>query len=234
VAIKVPIFEQECNLSILNKIIQTSDGSHTIYVPELDEHYHSIHGAVQESEFIFINNGFEVCEGNPVSILEIGFGTGLNVLLTAVRSMRGSREVNFTSVEKYPLDEMTVRSLNHVEFAGEKGKEIFALIHSSPWNSKTRIINNFNLTKINSDFTKEKPDGQFDLIYFDAFGPDKQPEMWSSKIFSQISDVTNKNGIFVTYSAKGTVKRNLQACGFEVSLLPGPPGKRQMIRAVKI
>ncbi len=218
----------------MNKIIQTSDGSHTIYVPELEEHYHSIHGAVQESEFIFINNGFEACDADPVSILEIGFGTGLNVLLTAVRCLTGIREVNFTSIEKYPLDEVTVRSLNHFEYAGERGKEIFYLIHSSPWNIKTRILNNFNLTKTESDFTQEKPDGKFDLIYFDAFGPDKQPEMWTSEIFNLISDITNKNGIFVTYSAKGTVKRNLRASGFEVTLLPGPPGKRQMIRAVKI
>lgn len=219
---------------MFNKIIQTSDGSHTIYIPELDEHYHSIHGAVQESEFIFINNGFEACDADPVSILEIGFGTGLNVLLTAVRCLTGIREVNFTSIEKYPLDEVTIRSLNHFEYAGERGKEIFHLIHSSPWNIKTRILNNFNLTKSESDFTHEKPDGKFDLIYFDAFGPDKQPEMWTSEIFHLISDITKKNGIFVTYSAKGTVKRNLRASGFEVTLLPGPPGKRQTIRAVKI
>lgn len=218
----------------MNKIIQTSDGSHTIYVPELDEHYHSIHGAVQESAHIFIKNGFDTCIADPVSILEIGFGTGLNVLLTAMRNLDNLRKISFTTIEKYPLDEITVRSLNHHEFAGERGKEIFQLIHSSPWNRKTAILQNFNLTKVMSDFTGEKPGGMFDLIYFDAFGPDKQPEMWTQEIFDSISNVTNKNGIFVTYSAKGEVKRSLRACGFDVSLLPGPPGKRQMIRAVKI
>ncbi len=217
----------------MNKIIQTSDGSHTIYVPELDEHYHSIHGAVQESAHIFINNGFETCEANPVSVLEIGFGTGLNVLLTAVKSLDVKREVNFTSIEKYPLDELMISALNHHEYAGERGKEIFRLIHSAPWNRKTLICTNFYLTKILSDFTKEKTTGMFDLIYFDAFGPDKQPEMWTQEVFNSISDVTKKSGVFVTYSAKGDVKRCLKACGFEVSLLPGPPGKRQMIRAVK-
>jgi tRNA U34 5-methylaminomethyl-2-thiouridine-forming methyltransferase MnmC len=230
---KVTIFDKTKRLN-LNKIIQTTDGSHTIYVPELDEHYHSVHGAVQESQFIFINNGFEYCKADPVSILEIGFGTGLNVLLTAMRNLSDTREVNFTSIEKYPLDKNTVNSLNHHEFAGEQGKEIFRLIHSSPWEQKNTIISNFNLTKLRSDLTVTKPEGLYDLIYFDAFGPDKQPEMWTSDIFESISCVTKKDGILVTYSAKGAVKRSLKACGFEVSLLPGPPGKRQMIRAVKI
>ncbi|MGC1392603.1 MAG: tRNA (5-methylaminomethyl-2-thiouridine)(34)-methyltransferase MnmD [Bacteroidales bacterium] len=216
------------------QLVNTADGSHTIYVPGIDEHYHSIYGAVQESAFIFIKNGFEFCKANPVSILEIGFGTGLNALLTAVRSINGSREVNYTSIEKYPLDCKITNSLNHYEFAGEKGKEIFSLIHSVPWNISVNIFKYFNLKKIESDFTKVQPSGKYDLIYFDAFGPDKQPEMWTSERFSGISSVTNKDGILVTYSAKGEVKRNLKACGFDVTLLQGPPGKRQMIRAVKI
>jgi tRNA U34 5-methylaminomethyl-2-thiouridine-forming methyltransferase MnmC len=200
----------------------------------MDEHYHSIYGAVQESAFIFIKNGFEFCKANPIAILEIGFGTGLNALLTAVRSINGSREVNYTSIEKYPLDYKMTNSLNHYEYAGENGKEIFSRIHSVPWNISVNIFKNFNLKKIESDFTKVQPSGKYDLIYFDAFGPDKQPEMWTMERFSGISSVTNKNGIFVTYSAKGEVKRNLKACGFDVNLLQGPPGKRQMIRAVKI
>ena len=109
----------------MNQIITTSDGSHTIYVPELNEHYHSIHGAVQESNFIFINNGFDSCKADPVNIFEVGFGTGLNALLTALKSHPGNREVNYTSIEKYPLDETIIRSLNHHVFAGEAGKEIF-------------------------------------------------------------------------------------------------------------
>jgi tRNA U34 5-methylaminomethyl-2-thiouridine-forming methyltransferase MnmC len=218
----------------MNELIITSDGSHTIYVPELDEHFHSVHGAIQESVFIFINNGFKFCKADPVSILEIGFGTGLNALLTAINSVSGKREVNYTSVEKYPVDKKIISSLNHHEFVGENGREIFNLIHSSPWNISMNICKNFNLKKIEADFTKERLPGRYDLIYFDAFGPDKQPEMWTREMFAGMSDVMNKNGIFVTYSAKGDVKRNLKACGFDVTLLPGPPGKRQMIRAVKI
>jgi tRNA U34 5-methylaminomethyl-2-thiouridine-forming methyltransferase MnmC len=218
----------------MNELIITSDGSHTIFVPELDEHYHSVHGAVQESKFIFIKNGFDFCEADPLFILEIGFGTGLNALLTAVRSTAGTRGVNYTSIEKHPLDYKMISSLNHHEFAGENGKEIFDHIHSSPWNTSVKICRNFNLRKIETDFTKEQLSGRYNLIYFDAFGPDKQPEMWTSEMFSGISAVTDKNGILVTYSAKGEVKRSLKACGFDVTLIPGPPGKRQMIRAVKI
>jgi len=212
----------------------TSDGSHTLYLPELDEHYHSIHGAVQESMFIFIKNGFDFCKASPLNILEIGFGTGLNALLSAIRSTPGTREVNYTSIEKYPLEDSIVNSLNHYKFAGKEGREIFNLIHSAPWNICTKISRNFNLRKIETDFTKTNLEGSYDLIYFDAFGPDKQPEMWTVELFTSISDVTKNSGVLVTYSAKGQVKRNLKVCGFEVMLLPGPPGKRQMIRAIKI
>jgi tRNA U34 5-methylaminomethyl-2-thiouridine-forming methyltransferase MnmC len=212
----------------------TSDGSHTIFVPELNEHYHSVYGAVQESSIIFIRNGYETCNADPINILEIGFGTGLNALLTAVQSVKETKSVNYTSIEKYPLDKEIIGSLNHYNFAGEKGREIFDLIHSAPWNIRVDICDNFTLKKVEDDFTKGTLSGKYDLIYFDAFGPDKQPEMWSRELFSAIAAVTNKNGILVTYSAKGEVKRNLQSCGFEVIMLPGPPGKREMMRAVKI
>jgi tRNA U34 5-methylaminomethyl-2-thiouridine-forming methyltransferase MnmC len=230
---KQPVTSNQHPVS-LTQLVKTSDGSHTIYIPEMDEHYHSIHGAVQESAFIFINNGFGFCNASPLSILEIGFGTGLNALLTAVESMQGKRKVHYTSLEMYPLDDELIKSLNHPKFAGNEGVELFHRIHASPWNKPYEICTNFTLTKILTDFTMENPEGKYDLIYFDAFGPDKQPEMWSKEIFISISAVTNKNGVLVTYSAKGEVKRNLKACGFDVSLLPGPPGKRQMIRAVKI
>ena len=217
----------------MNQIIITGDGSHTIYVPEINEHYHSVHGAVQESNHIFIKNGFEVCKADPLNIFEVGFGTGLNTLLTALKCKSGNIEVNYTSIEKYPLDEKIIKSLNHYKFCGENAKEIFQLIHSAPWNKNVSICKNFNLLKIESDFTEFQLKGNYDLVYFDAFGPDKQPEMWTREIFERITSVTRKKGILVTYSAKGEVKRTLIACGFEVTLLPGPPGKRQMISAVK-
>jgi len=217
----------------LNQLIITSDGSHTIYVPELNEHYHSIHGAVQESNFIFLSTGFDSCNTSPLNIFEVGFGTGLNALLTAIKSRSGNREVNYTSIEKYPVDEHIISSLNHYLFAGESGKEIFDLIHAAQWNTLVTICRNFSLTKIKGDIRYYPLSGIYDLIYFDAFGPDKQPEMWTPDTFASIASVTNKGGVLVTYSAKGDVKRNLKACGFEVTLLAGPPGKRQIIRAVK-
>jgi tRNA U34 5-methylaminomethyl-2-thiouridine-forming methyltransferase MnmC len=222
------------NIFHLNQLIKTTDGSHTIYVPELDEHYHSIHGAVQESTFIFINNGFRVTVANPLNILEVGFGTGLNAFLTAMECSASQRVVNYTTLEKYPLSKELTGSLNYPDFSGEEGPGVFERIHSAPWNTWVKICGNFNLKKVETDLTQDQLDGEFDLIYFDAFGPDKQPGMWTREIFAKIALVTGKGGILVTYSAKGEVKRTLRACGFEVELLPGPPGKRQMIRAVKI
>jgi tRNA U34 5-methylaminomethyl-2-thiouridine-forming methyltransferase MnmC len=218
----------------LIQLINTSDGSHTIFVPELNEHYHSIHGAVQESDFIFIKAGFDRCNADPMRIFEVGFGTGLNALLTAIKSKSGKRPVNYTAIEKYPLDDTIIRSLNHHLYAGESGKEIFDLIHTSEWDKWVNICQNFRLRKIKGDLTLCPPLERYDLIYYDAFGPDKQPEMWTTGVFSYISSVIEQGGALVTYSAKGDVKRNLKACGFEVTLLPGPPGKRQIIRAVKI
>ncbi len=216
------------------KLVITSDGSHTLYVPELKEHYHSVYGAVQESEFIFIRNGFEICKADPINIFEVGFGTGLNALLTAIQSIKGKRPVSYTSIEKYPISEEMIKALNHSIFAGYEGKIIYNSIHSAPWNIMTNICRNFQLLKINEDFTSYSITGSYDLIYFDAFGPDKQPEMWTDNMFEKIASITNKEGILVTYSAKGAVKRSLRSNGFNVTLLPGPPGKRQMIRAVKI
>jgi tRNA U34 5-methylaminomethyl-2-thiouridine-forming methyltransferase MnmC len=218
----------------LNQIITTADGSHTIYVPELNEHYHSIHGAIRESEYVYLKNGFDFCSSDPVHIFEVGFGTGLNALLTAMRCINGKREVFYTSVEKYPLEENVSGLLNYCLFTGKESKKIFDGISSSPWGEMNNIHKNFNLKKIKGDITTDKLSGSFDLIYFDAFGPDKQPEMWTFAIFAKINDITETNGILVTYSAKGDVKRILRSYGFKVNLLPGPLGKRHIIRAIKI
>jgi tRNA U34 5-methylaminomethyl-2-thiouridine-forming methyltransferase MnmC len=218
----------------MNQLVITSDGSHTLFVPELNEHYHSIHGAVQESEHIFIKAGYEKCKADPVHIFEAGFGTGLNALLTAVRSIIDNREVFYTSVEKYPVMDDLIKSLNHHEYAGPDGKRVFELIHSSPWGEMKCIFNKFNLLKQEGDLTDFIPAYPIDLVYFDAFGPDKQPSMWTREIFSNIASFMRSGGILVTYSAKGEVKRNLRSVGFDVKLLPGPPGKREIISANKI
>jgi len=217
----------------LNKIIETSDGSFTIYVPELEEHYHSIHGAIQESEHIFLRNGFDTCNCDPISIFEVGFGTGLNAFLTAIRSYETKRHVDYYAIEKYPVDSSLYKLLNYHKFRDIAGFDLFGRLHSAPWNTKVEIFPGFNLNKIKADLTTFNQTGEYDLIYFDAFGPDKQPEMWTEEIFDRVTSSIKDEGIFVTYSAKGKVKRSLKRNGFNVELLQGPPGKRQIIRAVK-
>lgn len=214
-------------------LLITKDGSHTFYVPELDEHYHSVNGAVQESQHIFIEAGFDTCNADPINIFEAGFGTGLNALLTALRATQKRQRVLYTSIEKYPLEESEIKSLNYDMFTDPEGKKIFRMIHETEWDSITEINGYFSLLKIRGDMVSDNIPGKYDLIYFDAFGPDKQPIMWSRKLFGKIAAITEANGVFVTYSAKGDVKRNLREHGFRVTLLPGPPGKRHIIRAVK-
>ncbi len=218
----------------MTEIILTEDGSHTLFVPELSEHYHSIHGAVQESQFIFINSCLKHTDLNPVSIFEVGFGTGLNAYMTAIESSKANRKIYYTSIEKYPLPAEITGRLNYSGLFPGSEARLFSLIHSCPWNTPIEITSTFTLTKIEGDLTKAAPEGPYDLIYFDAFGPDKQPEMWTGEVFEKISSLTVTGGVFVTYSAKGSVQRSLKKAGFDVTLLPGPPGKRQIIRAVKI
>jgi tRNA U34 5-methylaminomethyl-2-thiouridine-forming methyltransferase MnmC len=217
----------------MNELIITSDGSHTIYVPELNEHYHSIHGAVQESALVYIKNGLGFCKSNPVNIFEVGFGTGLNTLLSVVYSRDDERIFNYTTIEKYPLGISVINTLNHWSFAGNEGRQAFGKIHNSEWGKFTEISPNFSLKKIRCDLIEDQIEGKYDLIYFDAFGPDKQPDIWTPGVFKKIADITSENGIFVTYSAKGNVKRLLKANGFKIEMLPGPPGKREMIRAIR-
>jgi tRNA U34 5-methylaminomethyl-2-thiouridine-forming methyltransferase MnmC len=215
------------------EIIITSDGSHTLYVPDIDEHYHSINGAIQESLHIFINNGFNAITTNPVNILEIGFGTGLNALLTAISAEKTKREVFYTAVEKYPLPETITDILNYETFLKDAQHGLFKQIHQAAWNCNHKISQHFTIRKVQADAVKNIPEGKYHIIYFDAFAPDKQPEMWTKEMFEKISSSTLKSGVFVTYSAKGEVKRNLKSCGFDVTILPGPPGKRHIIRGVK-
>lgn len=211
----------------------TQDGSHTLYVPELDEHYHSHFGAITESRHIFINAGLATLSGDTVSILEVGFGTGLNALLTALYAGEHNVSVSYTALEKYPLAPSVVQQLNYGQLTGSNGTELFAAIHDAQWGAAVNITEQFSLNKIVSDLTSDDPSGKYDLVFFDAFGPDKQPEMWTEDVMRRIAAVTGPGSVFVTYSAKGSLKRMLRSFGFEVTLLPGPPGKRVMTRAVK-
>jgi len=216
------------------EIITTEDGSHTIYLPELGEHYHSVHGAIQESEHIFIKCGLRTCYADSLNILEAGFGTGLNAFLTAIEASLQKKRIHYTAIEKYPLSGSVTGKLNYKEFFPDGYSFLFDMIHSAQWNRVEIITDYFNLNKVECDLAEYETVEKFDLIYFDAFGPDKQPEMWTDEIFRKISEMSSRGGILVTYSAKGNVRRSLKGAGFDVSLLPGPPGKRHIIRAVKI
>ncbi|WP_423127803.1 tRNA (5-methylaminomethyl-2-thiouridine)(34)-methyltransferase MnmD [Gaoshiqia sp. Z1-71] len=216
------------------QLIHTEDGSHTLYVPEIKEHFHSIHGAVQESKHVFIENGLQQCPKDELTILEIGFGTGLNALLTLM--YKGPKIIHYFGIEKYPLAENEFKRLNYPEQLGENLKGPFLKIHECLWNQAIAIVPGFQLTKVEADL----PDFDFselppiDLIYFDAFAPDKQPEMWQEAIFAKIAQNTVSGGRFVTYCAKGEVRRALIRCGFKMQRLPGPPGKKEMLSGDKI
>lgn len=215
------------------EIVTTGDGSHTLFIPEINDHYHSIHGAIQESNLVFIKNGLEFSKSESVYIFEVGFGTGLNAFLSAVYSVMHEKLIHYFSIEKYPLDKSIIDSLNYKKLLKDEFSYLFESIHSCRWNYPERIDANFILTKIEGDLLTHNLSGHFNVIYFDAFGPDKQPELWSDEVFRKISAHTTGGGIFVTYSVKGSVQRNLKKYGFNIDLLPGPPGKRSILRAVK-
>lgn len=212
----------------------TGDGSHTLYVNSLDEPYHSIHGALQESKHVFIEQGLRQVSFSPVRILEIGFGTGLNLLLTLEYSLEKGIEVYYHTVEKYPLSPVEYLKLNYTGYLHTASPDQFEKIHQAPWDISFEIGNHFRIYKEHADFRNMEPKGTFDLVYFDAFAPDKQPELWDAPIFRKVYELMVPGGILVTYTAKGSVRRTLGSCGFEVSKVPGPPGKREMIRAKRI
>lgn len=217
-----------------SELFITEDGSHTLYVAAIDECYHSTHGAIQESMHIFIDSCLKFCGKDEIHILEIGFGTGLNAFLSMIEAGRSSKMIHFTSIEKYPLQLEKVVLLNYPDEISILHKEEFKRMHSCSWGNEVSISPNFKLTKLNDDFTTFNFTTKFDLIYFDAFSPEKQPEMWTEKLFATIFNHCNTNAILTTYCAKGAVRRALQSAGFVVERIPGPPGKREILRARKV
>lgn len=213
---------------------RTADGSYTLYVPELDEHYHSVKGALTESQHIFIEMGLKHSPAPEPRILEIGLGTGLNAFLTLLAAEEMHRKVHYTGIERYPLAEETLRQLDYPGIIGKKHEEDYYAIHQAPWEKETNLSPWFTLHKIEGDFTRHTFQKGYDIIYFDAFAPEKQPEMWEQSLFNTLYNVLNKGGILTTYCAKGVVRRMLQTAGFTVERLPGPPGgKREILRATK-
>ncbi len=220
------------------ELVTTSDGSHTLYVKEIDEHYHSVHGALQESMHVFINAGLAEAEKkfDTIHLLEIGFGTGLNCLLTYFNH---HKPVKYAGIEAFPVEESILGKLNYTEWLNYRdSQKLFNNIHSAEWNTPVLLNHDFELIKLNTRIenmavTDLKIFDKPNLIYFDAFAPSAQPELWTENIFKDIFNIMAEDGILVTYCAKGEVKRNMKAAGFNVKALPGPKGKREMTKATK-
>jgi tRNA U34 5-methylaminomethyl-2-thiouridine-forming methyltransferase MnmC len=219
------------------KLIITSDGSHTLFVPELNENYHSSHGAVQESRHIFIEAGFMHIAHHMESlkVLEIGFGTGLNALLTQVGAETMGKHVLYTAIEAFPLEQEIWSELNYPHMlCSIDYSATYKNIHLAAWNRPETLSNFFSLHKIYQKLQDFRPGEElFDLVYFDAFSPAVQPELWSSEIFSGLFSAMKPGAVLTTYSVKGDVIRAMKAAGFRVEKIPGPPGKRQITRAFK-
>lgn len=216
------------------EIIQTSDGSTTIHIPEWKESYHSKHGAIQEANHVFIKNGLSLFEGKDIAIMEIGFGTGLNAFITFLESSKLKQNIDYVGVEAYPVSNEELAAMNYVAELGVTSQQsIFDIMHQSNWEEKCIIDGHFDLTKRKQFFDDIVDENYFDLIYFDAFGYHVQPDLWSTEIFRKMYNALKDNGVLVTYAARGVVKRSMVEVGFTVEKLAGPPGKREMFRATK-
>jgi tRNA U34 5-methylaminomethyl-2-thiouridine-forming methyltransferase MnmC len=219
------------------EFLTTGDGSLTIHLPEWNEQYHSKHGAIAEAIHVFINTGLvhwiSKNDASEVSILEIGFGTGLNAFLTSLEATKKNIQIQYTGIEAYPISEQEIKQLNYASLLATS-EEVFLKLHQSNWGISSEIIQNFTLLKREQFFSEIKDTNLYNIIYFDAFGARVQPELWTEAIFEIMFEVLKPKGVLVTYAAKGSVRRAMQAVGFVVERLPGPPGKREMLRATKV
>lgn len=217
------------------EIIITNDGSSSIYVPELNETYHSKNGAIQEAYHVFINAGFSQINKNSINILEIGFGTGLNAFITYLEAKKTNTQINYIGVEAYPVSHEEIKVLNYVkELNVNSEHSVFDMMHHLDWGVENEISPQFKITKRKQLFQDINDFECYDLIYFDAFGFSVQPELWSEEIFQAMYNSLLINGILVTYACRGSIKRAMLKVGFKVEKLPGAPGKREMLRALKI
>lgn len=218
------------------EVILTADGSKTIFIPEMDENYHSMHGAFQEAMHVFIQSGLRyLTQKQDITIFEIGFGTGLNALLSMVEAENSKRKINYVGIEAFPVESELIAEIEYEKRVDDKFRESFSFMHSSKWNEKHELSSNFSFTKIHSKIQDYQPtSSSADVVFFDAFGPRKQSEMWSQSVLEQMYTILKPNGFLVTYCAQGQVKRDLKSVGFTVEVLPGPPGKREMTRAFKL
>ncbi len=211
------------------KIIETADGSSSVFVPGLNECYHSVHGAVQESMHVFIEAGLKKLSKNSILIFEMGYGTGLNFLLTYLH--RGNKSIEYHAIDAFPLEVGVIKKLNYTQSLQLKPEEmsLFESFHQS--DGSVLFHDNFRWQKSKCVLESYEAPVKFDLIYFDAFAPAIQPELWTIEVFEKMFGLLQPGGLLTTYCAKGQVRRNMQAAGFVTERLPGPPGKHEMLRA---
>lgn len=221
--------------NLKKELLQTSDGSFTIHLPEWNESYHSKHGAIQEAYHVFIQNGLDFfSDKDQVSILEIGFGTGLNAFITLLESKNRNQKIQYTGIEAFPVTEEIYEKLNYPELLNaSEHKTLFMDLHRSEWNLKHEITSTFLLEKYQMKFEEIIFENKYDLIYFDAFGFRVQPELWSLDIFGRMYKALKNKGILTTYACRGVITKNLKQSGFEVKKVAGPIGKREMTLAFK-
>ena len=219
------------------KIIKTSDGSHTIYNSELNETYHSLHGSINESNTVYIQNGLEYYikkkSRKKINILEVGFGTGLNFLLTNIFFERRKENIFYHTIEPYPLPNKVIEKLNYVSEVGEQYKDIFSLSHKLGNDKKNYISENLEFLKSETSLENTILTDKYDIIFYDAFAPSKQPSMWKRINLEKIFSHMKNSSVLVTYCSSGQFKRDLKSIGFKVNVLPGPKGKKEMVRAIK-
>ena len=220
------------------EIRTTQDGSKTLYIKDLNENYHSHHGALQEANHVFIKNGLNLVNYYEINILELGFGTGLNALVTINDFLKNDKNhvINYFTVEKYPVNIEEVSELDYgSSFEHPEIKDFYEKLHQCPWNEKTEILSGFFFTKFQCDFfdIENLVLPKINLVYYDCFGARVQPDLWEDKIFKIVSDTMENEGLITTYSSKGSVRRILKDLNFEVEKKAGPPGKREMINAWK-
>lgn len=213
-------------------LTQTADGSQTLYLPEIDEHYHSSKGAFTESEHIFINNGYCMLPNKEITVFEVGLGTGLNALLTCQKAYELQQKTLYVCIEAFPVNISTINLLGY-EKLFYNAPQFLNKIHAASWDTIVHIHDYFSIQKIKDDFTIFTPVKGIDVVYFDAFSPEKQPEMWTVQMFNKLFNCMSKGAVLTTYCAKGQVRRNMKETGFKVERIAGPPGKREMLRAIK-
>lgn len=227
--------EVKTELCRMRELVVTKDGSHTIAISEKGVTYHSIHGAIQESNHVFIEAGLQYISGRlerpDIAVFEMGFGTGLNAFLTAINALEKQMKIHYTSVETAPLTLEEASALNYSAILGHD--DLFQQLHACSWDEDVELNDFFTVKKVQTTLADFTPSQQFDLIYFDAFAPSAQPELWTKEIFEKLFAMLNPNGVLVTYCSKGDVRRAMVAAGFDVKKMPGPPGKREMLRGEK-